>query len=112
MTTETSETTMQVTQEQIEALRNKNVAVLTIMMPPGVRDAINDAAEREGTSAATWARSALAEKLGIELPKGKVRTSKYATEEEKQAANKAAAKSRREQVNELLAALKRGDIQL
>lgn len=113
MTTDAVETPVEITAEQIEALKNKNVAVLTIMMPPGMRDAINEAAEAASTSAATFARQALAEKIGYALPaQGATRVKKYATEEERAAANKAAAKSRRDQVNALLDALKRGEIQL
>lgn len=102
-----------VTQEEIEKLKNRNVAVLTVMMPPGLRDAINEAAEESSASAANWARKTIADALGYELPtQASGRTKKYATEEERVAANKTRAKERRETVNALLQQLKEGKISI
>lgn len=102
-----------ITQEEIEKLKNRNVAVLTVMMPPVLRDKISEASDAASESAATWARKALADALGYELPKqASGRAKKYATDEERIAANKARAKERRETVNALLEKLKSGEISI
>lgn len=89
----------------IDDIATRNVANLAVLMPPGLKDAIKDRADREGSSAMEFARKVLADAVGFELPPAaaRTRTSKYATAEEREEAQKAKAKERRELVKELLA---------
>lgn len=104
---------VQISQADIEALKNRNVAILAVNMPPGLRDLIGDAADAAGMSPASFARQKLADIMGFTLPtQSQGRAKKYATEEERIEANKARAKTRRDQTNELLRQLKSGEISL
>lgn len=95
----------------LDELRTKNVAVLTTMMPPMLREMVNEAAG-VGTDneigAAAWVRNLIARELGYTLP--------AAEEKVKKASNKRSVelkqKAQRSVVNELIARARRGELSL
>lgn len=89
----------------IEDIASRNVASVAVLMPPGLKDAIKEHAESKGKSSMEYVRELIAADLGYELPAAasRTRTSKYATAEEREAAQKAKAKERRDLVKDLLA---------
>lgn len=107
------ESRINISQEEIEKLKNRNVAVLTVMMPPGLRDKVHDAAEAQDKSDATFVRELIANALGFELVTtgGRTKTSTL-SDAERAERNKAKAKERRDTVNELMKRLKAGEISL
>ena len=85
-----------------EAVETKGVMV---QMPKVLKDAIDAQAKAKDVSVSRWMREFLAESLGVELPEiiRKARKKKYATPEERAAAQKARVKTQRDVFTQLLA---------
>jgi hypothetical protein len=112
-----------ITQEEIDAvktqllsnvnldeLKGKNSAVLTVMMPLPLRVMIDEACKREDGSdgsAADWARSLFADKLGYTLPV-KTETRKKRNQRDVRIQQQA----QRAMVAELIEQARRGEIDL
>ena len=84
---------------------NANIPI-SIMGPQGLKDALEAAATLAGVSRVVFIRRALADATGFTLPPETARTRKrkYATAEEREAAQKARALDRRDLINKLLEA--------
>lgn len=110
---EEAEEPMELTQEQIDALKNKNVMTVTVNIPVGLHMKLEEMAEAEDTSITNFARQVLANTAGYDLPpQGRGRQKKYATDAERAAAQKKQQDTRRKQIAALQAKLKAGEINL
>ena len=84
---------------------NANIPI-SIMGPQGLKDALEAASKMAEVSRVVFIRRALAQAVGFTLPPETARTRKrkYATAEEREAAQKARAADRRDLINKLLEA--------
>lgn len=101
MTTETAATPTEAKPKD----ENANIPI-SIMGPQGLKDALEEASKLAQVSRVVFIRRALAEAVGFTLPPETARTRKrkYATAEEREAAQKARAADRRDLINKLLEA--------
>ena len=90
----------------LEELKTKNAAVLTTMMPIVLREMVNEAAGDEG--AAAWVRNLIARELDYTLPASEPKSKKASNKRDTQLK----AKAQRAMVADLIAASRRGEINL
>lgn len=90
----------------LDELKTKNAAVLTTMMPIVLREMVNEAAGDKG--AAAWTRELIARELNFALPTEEPKAKKTANKRDAQLK----AKAQRAMVADLIAASRRGEINL
>ena len=79
-------------------------------IPVGLKLELEKAAKAKDTSPSAFARKAMADAVGYALPAGSTsRVKKYATEEERKAAQKVKNTERRDLINALLAAHRKAE---
>lgn len=76
---------------------------VAVTMTPELYDAMKQAAEAANQPVGTWAKQVLADKVGVDVNATATKRNKYATEEERKAAQAAARKAHQALVKELLA---------
>lgn len=94
----------EITQEQIAEIAEKNVANLTVLIPPLMKDKLKEFCDAQDKSVMDFVRTLVADTIGYELPvkASRVRSSKYATDEERKNAQRKKAADRRSLVSELI----------
>ena len=104
------------TTEQLRALvdtnPNERVSIM-VTMPASMKLRMVELAEEKDATLAKFTRELIADAIDFDLPDVvRTRARKYKTDEERQAAQKARNKGRRDLINTLLAAYKNGEIDL
>ena len=92
----------------IDDIKERNVSTLTVLVPPDMKSAVKEYVEKRDMSVMDFIRKLVADEIGFTLPEKTARQArrKYATAEEREAAQKAKAKERRDLVKDLLAKYK------
>lgn len=86
--------------------------VMMFNLPVALKAAIETHSEKEGITASALVRQAIAAVVGFDLPEGFSRAKKYASEEERVAAQKERDKTRRNLIKDLLERYRKGELTL
>ena len=96
----------------VEKATGMETTVMMFNLPVSLKAAIEAHAEKEGLTSSALVRQAIAATVGYELPEGMGRAKKYATEDERKAAQKDRDKARRDLIKDLLEKYRKGELSL
>lgn len=102
--------------ESTEGKEEKDTAMIAVQVPTDFKTALEAAAKNANVTVARLIRNTMSAQVGFDLTafeaKTRTRASKFATDEERNAAKKAAAAKRADTIKALMAKYKAGEITL